>query len=38
VKNFVVRIEDWFGETLADFNFFLMPIAFLTPEARRQCR
>ena len=35
VKNFVFACEEWFDETLADFNFFLMPIAFLTPEGAK---
>jgi hypothetical protein len=30
VKNFVAATGDWFGRSLAEFNFFLMPLSFVS--------
>lgn len=32
VKNFVKASQDWFNVDLAGFNFYLMPLAFLSPN------
>jgi len=31
VKNFAAAVQDWFGEDLSRFNFYLMPLSFVTP-------
>lgn len=31
VKNFVVAVQGWFGEDLSRFDFYLMPLSFVTP-------
>jgi len=31
VKNFVSAVQDWFNEDLSRFNFYLMPLSFVTP-------
>jgi len=31
LKNFVAAVQDWFGYDLSRFNFYLMPLSFLTP-------
>lgn len=31
VKNFVSAVQDWFGEDLSRFNFYLMPLSFVDP-------
>jgi hypothetical protein len=36
VKNFVIACDKWFGVTLEEFNFYLMPIAFLTGQERME--
>lgn len=33
VKNFASAAQDWFGEDLSRFNFYLMPLSFVTPPA-----
>jgi len=31
VKNFASAVQDWFGENLSRFNFYMMPLSFVTP-------
>jgi hypothetical protein len=31
LKNFVAAVQDWFQEDLSRFNFYLMPLSFVTP-------
>lgn len=31
LKNFVSAVQDWFGEDLSRFNFYLMPLSFVAP-------
>lgn len=31
LKNFVAAVQDWFSEDLSRFNFYLMPLSFVTP-------
>lgn len=31
VKNFASAVQDWFNEDLSRFNFYLMPLSFVTP-------
>lgn len=31
LKNFVAAVQDWFNEDLSRFNFYLMPLSFVTP-------
>jgi hypothetical protein len=31
LKNFVAVMDDWFGEDLSKFNFYLMPLSFVGP-------
>ena len=38
VRNFAFACEKWVDEMLAEFNFYLMPIAFLTPQDEVACR
>lgn len=33
VKNFASAVQDWFEEDLSRFNFYLMPLSFVTPPA-----
>lgn len=33
LKNFVSAVEDWFNEDLSRFNFYLMPLSFVTPPS-----
>jgi hypothetical protein len=33
LKNFVAVAEEWFGKSLAHFNFYLMPLSFVQPPA-----
>jgi len=36
VKNFVSAVQDWFNEDLSRFNFYLMPLSFVTPPPTTQ--
>lgn len=31
LKNFVAAVQDWFSRDLSRFNFYLMPLSFITP-------
>jgi hypothetical protein len=33
LKNFVSAVQDWFGEDLSRFNFYLMPLSFVSPPS-----
>ncbi|SPD76486.1 conserved hypothetical protein [uncultured Desulfobacterium sp.] len=33
LRNFVVLVGEWFERDLSDFNFYLMPLAFIAPPA-----
>lgn len=33
VKNFASAVQDWFNEDLSRFNFYLMPLSFVTPPS-----
>lgn len=33
LKNFVSAVQDWFSEDLSRFNFYLMPLSFVTPPS-----
>jgi hypothetical protein len=33
LKNFVSAVQDWFGENLSRFNFYLMPLSFIAPPS-----
>jgi hypothetical protein len=36
LRNFVGLVDEWFGRDLSDFNFYLMPLAFVRPPASSQ--
>lgn len=31
LRNFVTLVNDWFGNDLSEYNFYLMPLAFMSP-------
>lgn len=31
LRNFVTLVSEWFGDDLSEYNFYLMPLAFLSP-------
>ncbi len=33
LKNFAAVVQDWFDADLSQFNFFLMPLSFITPQS-----
>lgn len=33
LKNFVSAVQDWFGSDLSEYNFYLMPLSFVTAPA-----
>lgn len=35
IKNYLILVKEWFGEDFTDYDFFLMPLAFINPESKR---
>ena len=32
IKNYLILVKEWFGEDFTDYDFFLIPLAFINPE------
>ena len=35
IKNYLILVKEWFGEDFTDYDFFLMPLAFINPDNKK---